>query len=37
MVIIYLNKEDIRCTLKLIDPTYPQLYYNYKFVCGGTQ
>lgn len=30
-----LENEQLRSTLKYIHPTYPQLYYNYKFVCGG--
>ena len=30
-----LENEELRSTLKLVYPTYPQLYYNYKFVCGG--
>ena len=30
-----LDNEELRSILKLVHPTYPQLYYNYKFVCGG--
>lgn len=30
-----LENEQLRSTLKLVHPTYPQLYYNYKFVCNG--
>lgn len=30
-----LDNEELRQKLKDVHPTYPQLYYNYNFVCGG--